>query len=98
VSGLGPGYVYAKTVFDNNYPKSNETATKFKIPTCVINASWSKEQKKYGKAYVDHISAPARQIVIPESTHPFTSEGAAEKLFTVTAEYFTSLRSNDLHS
>lgn len=88
VSGLGSGYVYAKTVFDNNYPKSNEMAAKFKIPTCVINASWSKEQQQYGKAYTTHINAQSNQVIIPNSSHPFTEDGAAEKLFAATADFF----------
>ncbi len=90
VSGLGSGYVYAKTVFDNDYPKSQETAAKFKINTCVLNASWSKEQQRYGKNYVDSIDADTSQIIIPDSSHPFTEDGAAEKLFSSTTEYFKS--------
>jgi pimeloyl-ACP methyl ester carboxylesterase len=92
VSGLGSGYIYAKSVYDNDYPKSNEMASKFTIPTCVINASWSKKQKKYGKAYVDNISAHAKQVIIPDSTHPFTGDGAAEKLFAETSRFFKSLQ------
>lgn len=92
VSGIGSGYVYAKTVFDNNYPKSNEMASKFKVPTCVINASWSQEQQRYGKEYVDNIVAEAKQIIIPNSTHPFTGDGVADKLFNETSIYFKSLQ------
>lgn len=92
VSGIGSGYVYAKSVFDNNYPKSKEMAAKFNVPTCVINASWSKAQKKYGKEYADTIPAKTKQIIIPESTHPFTSEGAAEKVFAETTKFFKSLQ------
>lgn len=91
ISGIGSGYVYAKTVFDNNYPKSNEMASMFRVPTCVINASWSKEQQKYGKDYVNNISAYSKQVVIPESSHPFTSEGAAEKLFAETTKFFKTI-------
>lgn len=92
VSGKGAGYVYAKTVFDNEYPKSQEVARRFKIPTCIINASWSSEQQKYGRAYAKDINAHTKQVVVPDSTHPFTSEGAAEKLFAETASFFHSLR------
>lgn len=88
VSGLGSGYVYAKSVFDNNYPKSQEAAKKFEINTIVINASWSKEQQRYGKDYAENINASTKQIVIPNSTHPFVEDGAAEKLFAVTSDYF----------
>jgi len=91
VSGMGSGYVYAKAVFDNDYPKSREMAANFTVPTCVINASWSKEQQKYGKDYVDTIGVKAEQIIIPDSSHPFTENGAAEKLFAATAKYFKKL-------
>lgn len=91
VSGMGSGYVYAKTVLDNSYPKSNEMAQNFKIPTLVVNASWSKEQQRYGKAYAENIHAKAKQIIVPDSTHPFTSDGAAEKLFAATTEFFRTL-------
>lgn len=90
VSGLDSGYVYARSVFDNDYPKSNVMAAKFNVPTCVINASWSKEQQKYGKDYADSIAADSKQIIIPDSSHPFTEEGAADKLFTETSAYFKS--------
>jgi pimeloyl-ACP methyl ester carboxylesterase len=92
MSGIGSGYVYAKTVFDNDYPKSQEMAAQFQIPTVVINASWSKEQQKYGKDYADTIAARTKQVVVPDSTHPFTSDGAAEKLFAETVAFFKSLR------
>jgi len=91
VSGLGSGYVYAKTVFDNDYPKSQEAAARFKVNTCVFNADWSKEQQYYGKNYADNINASTKQIIIPDSSHPFTQDGAAEKLYSATAEYFKSL-------
>lgn len=91
VSGLGSGYVYAKSVFDNEYPKSQEAASKFKINTGVFNASWSKEQQRYGKNYADSVNASSKQVIIPDSTHPFTQDGAAEKLFSATSEYFKSL-------
>lgn len=91
VSGIGSGYVYAKTVFDNNYPKSHEAAEKFKVNTCVFNADWSKEQQKYGRSYTESISADTRQVIIPNSSHPFTEDGAAEKLFDATIKYFKGL-------
>ncbi len=91
ISGMGTGYVYAKTVFDNDYPKSQYMASKFNVKTCVINASWSKEQQKYGKDYVENIDAESEQIIIPDSSHPFTEDGAAEKLFAATVNYFKKL-------
>jgi pimeloyl-ACP methyl ester carboxylesterase len=86
-SGKGPGYVYAKTVFENDYPESKEAASKFKIKSCIINASWSKDQQKYGKDYADHIDAITEHIIIPDSTHHFMDDGVAEKLFAETTNY-----------
>jgi pimeloyl-ACP methyl ester carboxylesterase len=91
VSGLGSGYVYAKSVFDNDYPKSREAAKRFKVTTRIFNADWSKEQQRYGKDYADHIDADTRQVIIPGSSHPFTEDGAAEKLFEATARWFKPL-------
>ncbi|MEO6760929.1 MAG: alpha/beta hydrolase [Candidatus Saccharimonadales bacterium] len=88
MSGKGSGNIYAETVFDNKYPKSREMASRFNIPTCVINASWNHDQLRYGKDYVDSIKAVAEQVIIPGSSHPFTEDGVAEKLFGVTAVYF----------
>lgn len=88
VSGLGSGYIYAKTVFDNDFPKSNDMAAKFRLPTLIVNASWSQDQQKYGKAYADNIAAPTEQVIIPNSTHPFTGDGVAEKLFQTTVDFF----------
>jgi len=87
VSGKGSGYVYAKTVFDNDFPDSKEMAAKFHVPTCVVNADWSEDQQRLGKAYVNDISADAKQVIIPGSSHPFTEEGAAERLFAATVDY-----------
>jgi pimeloyl-ACP methyl ester carboxylesterase len=88
VSGLGSGYVYAKTVFDNDYPKIQEAAVKFKVNTCVFNADWSKQQQQYGKNYAELINSATKQIIIPDASHPFTEDGAAEKLFAATSKYF----------
>jgi pimeloyl-ACP methyl ester carboxylesterase len=92
VSGKGGGNVYAKAVFDNEYPKSPEMAKKFNIPTLVINASWSQDQQKYVRNYAENINAEASQITIPDSTHPFTGNGIAEILFEITADYFDNQR------
>jgi len=91
VSGLGSGYVYAKSVFDNDYIKSEDIAKIFRINTCVFNASWSKDQQKYGKNYVDNIDASTKQVIISDSSHPFTEDGAADKLFAATVDYFIQL-------
>lgn len=88
VSGLDSGYVYAESIFDNDYLKSREASQEFRISTCVINASWSEKQQKYGKDYSDNIDAETKHIVIPDSTHPFMEDGAAEKLFGETTKFF----------
>lgn len=95
VSGKGTGYVYAKTVFDNDYPKSQEMAKKFMVDTCVFNADWSEKQQNYGKDYADNIGGKAKRVIIKNSSHPFTEEGAAEKLYITTSEYFKSLLPSD---
>jgi hypothetical protein len=79
-------------VFDNDYPKSQEAAKRFKVNTCVFNANWSKEQQSYGKNYTENIDAKAKQVIIPDSSHPFTEDGTAEKLYSATTEYFNSLQ------
>lgn len=93
VSGVGPGYVYAKTVFDNTYPNSHEAASRFMLSSCIINASWSSDQQRYGKHYADTIDAKTEHIIIANSSHPFTEDGAAERLFAATASYCKRLRS-----
>lgn len=88
VSGMGPGYVLSRKVFENYEPGSNEKARNFRIGTLVINAGLSKEMQKYGKEYVDSIDAPADQIILPNTTHPFVEDGAMERLYHVTSEWF----------
>ncbi len=92
VSGIHAGYVYAKTVFDNRYVSSSPAASRFKIPTLVCNASWSKDMKHYGRTYADTIAAQTKHVVIPDSTHPFLEDGVPAKLYRETVEYFKSTR------
>jgi len=88
VSGLGGGYVYAKTIFENDYLSSDQAAAKFTVPSIVVNASWSKDQQEYGRRYAATIAAETEHVVIPDSSHPFTEDGAAAKLFDETAKFF----------
>lgn len=92
VSSKGSGGVYAKTVFDNDYPKSNQSSKNFHIPTVVVNASWSKKQQEYGRAYSKYIDADTKHVVIPGSSHPFTEDGAIEKLYETTSRFFKSIK------
>jgi hypothetical protein len=81
VTGKGFGDVLSRKVVEEYAPGSTAKAKNFKIETLVINASGSEEMKKYGKNCVDSINASAKQIIIPDSNHPFVEDGAMEKLF-----------------
>lgn len=87
VSSKGPGYVLSRKVFENYAPGSTAMAGKFKIDTLVVNASNSKEMQKFGKDYADSINAKTKHIIIPNSSHPFTEDGAMEKLFEETVKW-----------
>jgi len=87
ISAKGPGYVLSRKVFENNQPGSTKMANKFKINTLVINQSSYKAMQEFGKDYTDSIDAETRQLIIPNSSHPFTEDGAMEKLFKRTAEW-----------
>jgi dienelactone hydrolase len=87
VSGSGPGYVLSRKVFENYAPGSTAMAHKFKVKTLVANADHSKKMLKYGKQYVASIDAPTKHSIIPDSSHPFTEDGAMEKLFEQTASW-----------
>jgi dienelactone hydrolase len=81
VSGNGLGDVISRKVFENFAPGSTEMARRFKVPTLIVNAGWSKEMKLYGQDYADNIDAPTKHTIIPNSTHPFTEDGVMEDLF-----------------
>ncbi|HEY1645090.1 MAG TPA: alpha/beta hydrolase, partial [Candidatus Saccharimonadales bacterium] len=87
VSPVGSGQVISSKVFDSSILDSVDKSKKFKIPTLIINASWSKEMKEYGKKYADSINAPTKRVVIPNSTHPFVEDGAMDKLFEITTKW-----------
>ncbi len=87
VSALGSGYVISRKVFEDYKPGSVEISKKFKIPTLILNASFSPEMQAYGKKYADSIDSETKQIVIPNSSHPFTEDGAMEQLFEETVEW-----------
>jgi alpha/beta superfamily hydrolase len=87
VAGKGSGDVISRKVFEEYAPGSTAKAKDFKIETLVINASYSKEMKEYGKNYAESIDAPTKHIIIPNSTHPFVEDGAMEKLFEETLKW-----------
>lgn len=102
VSALGSGYVISRKVFENYEPGSVEKSKRFKVPTLIINAGYSKAMQDYGKKYADSINAPTEQTVIPNVSHSFTEDGAMEKLFELTTEWIqkqvSDPRSNSLKS
>ena len=87
VSGNAMGAVISRKVFEDYEPGSKAMARKFKVPTLIVNAGWSKEMKAYGQDYADNIDAPTKHIIIPNSTHPFTEEGVMEDLFQKTTAW-----------
>jgi len=94
VSGEGPGYVLAKKVFTDYGPGSKVAAQNFKKPLLVVNASDTDFQIERGKDYVDNCSAKSKQIVIPNSSHPFTEEGSMESLFGETIKWIEEIRNS----
>ena len=87
VSGKGAGDVISRKVFEEFSPGSKVMASKFKVNTLVINASDTDFMIKFGKEYADIIKAKTKQIIIPDSSHPFTQDGAMEKLFKETVKW-----------
>lgn len=92
VSSAGPGYVLSKNVFENYSPGSTAMAKQFKVESLIVNASYSKEMQRYGEDYAKSINAPTKHVIIPDSTHPFTEDGAMEKLFEVTGTWLSRWR------
>jgi pimeloyl-ACP methyl ester carboxylesterase len=92
VSGNAGGDVISRKVFENYQPGSTTMAKKFKIPTLVINADSSREMKAYGKDYADNISAATKHVIIPNSTHPFTEDGALEKLYEESVSWIKEIK------
>ena len=57
------------------------------IDTLVINAHESGEaMHRFGKDYATKIDATTEYTVIPDASHPFTENGAMEKLYEVTTQ------------
>ena len=60
----------------------------FTIDALVVNAADSGEaMERFGKDYANNINAETEHIVIPGASHPFTEEGAMEKLYEVTTDW-----------
>ena len=88
VSANGPGYVLSRKVFENYQPGSTAMARQFKIGTLVVNANGSGEaMRKFGRVYANAINAETEHVVIPDASHPFTEDGAMERLFQVTTDW-----------
>jgi esterase/lipase len=94
VSGVGPGYVLSRKVFEEYGPGSNSRIASFRKPLLVVNASDTTSQITRGKDYVDNCPAQSKQVIIPESSHPFTEDGAMEALFKVTADWIDQFLKN----
>ena len=90
VSASGPGYVLSRKVFENYAPGSSALAKAFKVDTLVVNAEVSgKAMLGFGEDYTSAINASTEHVVIPGASHPFTEDGAMEKLYSITSEWIT---------
>jgi len=88
VSANGPGYVLSRKVFEDYAPGSTAMAKNFTVDTLVVNAAKSgKVMERFGKDYANNINAETKHIVIPAASHPFTEDGAMEKLYEVTTQW-----------
>jgi len=86
VSANGSGYVLSRKVFEDYAPGSTVMAQEFKVDTLVVNASDSGEAMyRFGEDYAANIDAATEHIVIPGASHPFTEDGATERLYEVTS-------------
>lgn len=91
VSASGPGYVLSRKVFEDYAPGSTAMAKAFRVNTLIINAEESGEaMRRFGEDYARAIDASAEHIVIPGASHPFTEDGAMEKLYGITTEWIKS--------
>jgi alpha/beta superfamily hydrolase len=91
VSASGPGYVLSRKVFEDYAPGSAAMARAFTIPTLVVNASESGEtMHKFGEDYAKSINAKTEHTVIAGASHPFTENGAMERLYAVTRDWIKS--------
>jgi alpha/beta superfamily hydrolase len=88
VSANGSGYVLSRKVFEDYAPGSTEMAKNFTVDTLVVNAANSGEvMERFGKDYTNNINAETEHIVIPDASHPFTEDGAMERLYEATAQW-----------
>lgn len=88
ISAKGPGYVLSRKVFENYSPGSAAMARSFRIDTLVVNAADSGDaMRRFGRSYANNINAETAHVVIPGASHPFTEDGAMERLFEVTARW-----------
>jgi alpha/beta superfamily hydrolase len=88
VSANGSGYVLSRKVFEDYAPGSTAMAKDFKVDALVINAADSGEAMTcFGKDYASNIHTETEHIVIPGASHPFTEDGAMEKLYEATAKW-----------
>ena len=91
VSANGPGYVLSRKVFENYSPGSTTMAKTFTIPTLIVNASESGEaMQRFGRDYSNSINAETKHTVVAGASHPFTENGAIEKLYTITTDWINS--------
>lgn len=91
VSASGPGYVLSRKVFENYAPGSTAMAQAFRVNTLVVNAEESGEAMyRFGEDYAKSISALTKHVVIPGASHPFTEDGAMEKLYATTTAWIKS--------
>lgn len=85
VSANGPGYVLSRKVFESYAPGSTAMARNFAVDTLVVNAGKSGDAMlRFGEDYASSIFADTRHVVIDGASHPFTEDGAMEKLFDIT--------------
>lgn len=88
ISARGPGYVLSRKVFENYAPGSNAMAKAFNVEALVVNATGSgKAMRRFGGDYAKSIPAETKHIVIPGASHPFTENGAMERLYEATIQW-----------
>jgi alpha/beta superfamily hydrolase len=88
VSAHGAGYVLSRKVLENYSPGSTIMAQAFTVNTLIVNASDSGEaMERFGQDYANSVDAKTKHIVIPGASHPFTEDGAMERLYAATAEW-----------
>jgi len=92
VSGIGPGYVLSKKVFHDHGPGSREMVARFTKPLLVINADGHEGQIDKGLDYINYCPTESKQIIIPNSSHSFTENGAMDNLFKATLDWIEKIK------